>query len=181
MSLRICTDSDKSGSIEAEWAWFGDAATSLEFVNSTLGFDTRQMGLRCDGWRREFTHSFTFSVKCEFSAPISLHSVLCTVAGSLPLATTYRPWVRQHFDGISSFAGNQSIGLSRTYTPAAAAIRAGASPTVGCHTVAPYLDYGSFAWDRFAQWQGTCTQFHHSVPACQTDRLPRYLGRHWRV
>ena len=61
--------------------------------------------------------------------------VFCVVAGSLPLATTYRPWVRQHFDGISSFAGNQSIGLSGTCTPAAAAIRAGATPTFECHAV----------------------------------------------
>ena len=54
------------------------------------------MGLRCDDWRR-----------------------------SLPSAVVYRPWVRRFFDGVDSFAGNQSIGDSGEYTPEAAALRAG--------------------------------------------------------
>eukprot|EP01046_Picozoa_sp_COSAG06_P001982 COSAG06_NODE_66_length_26393_cov_6.455161_25_plen_94_part_00 len=37
---------DKTGSIEAEWGWFGDAAaTSLEFVNATLGAQARKTRL----------------------------------------------------------------------------------------------------------------------------------------
>lgn len=60
--------------MEAEWAWFKGAA-DLEFVNRTLGFDTRTMGLRCDEFRR-----------------------------SLPLASLYRPWVRRFFNGVPSAA-----------------------------------------------------------------------------
>jgi hypothetical protein len=86
---------DKSGSIQADWSWFPEAQ-GLEFVNATLGFDTRQMGLRCDGWRR-----------------------------SLPNPKIFRPWVKAHFANVPSFAGNQSIGKSQPYTVEAAAIRAG--------------------------------------------------------
>ncbi len=41
---------DQSGTINAEWSWFPEATakSSFEFSNTTLGFDTRQMGLRCD-------------------------------------------------------------------------------------------------------------------------------------
>ena len=45
----------------------------LEFINAKLGFDTREMGLRCDEFRR-----------------------------SIPSAALYRPWVKAAFAGVSS-------------------------------------------------------------------------------
>ena len=42
---------DKRGSVDADFSWFPGAA-ELEFSNATLGFDTKGMGLVCDGWRR---------------------------------------------------------------------------------------------------------------------------------
>eukprot|EP01051_Picozoa_sp_SAG22_P008108 SAG22_NODE_600_length_8677_cov_18.222429_6_plen_309_part_00 len=88
---------DSRGSIEADWSDFpGATGAGLEFVNEKLGFDTTAMGLRCDGWRR-----------------------------SMPDKSKYRSWVKTAFDGVPSFAGNQSIGESQPYTPEAAALRAG--------------------------------------------------------
>ena len=65
---------DMSGTVNAQFDWFSNAA-DLEFVNATLGFDTRSMGLRCDGWRR-----------------------------SIPVARLYRPWVKQTFADVPSAA-----------------------------------------------------------------------------
>ena len=67
---------DRRGSIEARWSWFPESTSTLEFVNTRLGFDTRTMGLRCDGWRK-----------------------------SLPLASLYRPWVQSTFAGVPSSGG----------------------------------------------------------------------------
>jgi hypothetical protein len=50
--------------------WFPEA-NQLEFTNSTLGFDTRQAGLYCDGWRR-----------------------------SIPQASRYRRFVKEAFAGV---------------------------------------------------------------------------------
>ena len=61
---------DWSGSVDADWRWF-PRANQLEFVNASLGFDTRRAGLFCDGWRR-----------------------------SIPDATRYRPFVKSAFAGI---------------------------------------------------------------------------------
>lgn len=61
---------DWRGSVDAEWSWFPGAA-ELEFSNSSLGFDTRQSGLHCDGWRRR-----------------------------IPDSLRYRPWVKAAFDGV---------------------------------------------------------------------------------
>ena len=66
---------DQRGSVEAQWAWFPQATTTLEFVNTSLGFDTRSMGLRCDEWRK-----------------------------ALPVASLYRPWVKHRFEGVPSSA-----------------------------------------------------------------------------
>eukprot|EP00035_Acanthoeca_spectabilis_P008349 m.152458 g.152458 ORF g.152458 m.152458 type:complete len:932 (+) comp14323_c0_seq3:85-2880(+) len=63
---------DWSGSVEAEWSWFPEA-DQLEFVNASLGFDTRQMGLYCDGWRR-----------------------------NLPSAPLCRPYVKKAFDDVTA-------------------------------------------------------------------------------
>jgi hypothetical protein len=88
---------DSRGSIEADWSDFpGASGAGLEFVSKRLGFDTTRMGLRCDDWRR-----------------------------SMPDKSKYRAWVKKSFDGVPSFAGNQSTGESQPYTPGAAALRAG--------------------------------------------------------
>ena len=68
---------DKSGTIDAEFSWF-PKSSQLEFKNATLGFDTTQMGRRCDEWRR-----------------------------SLPDPTKFRPWVKGFFDGVPSAAGGK--------------------------------------------------------------------------
>jgi hypothetical protein len=60
---------DRTGSGEGEWAWFPGAA-QLEFVNESLGFDTRRAGLVCDEFRR-----------------------------SMPVKAMYRPWLKTRFDG----------------------------------------------------------------------------------
>ena len=67
---------DQAGSIEAEWSWFPGATSTLEFVNASVGFDTRTIGLRCDEWRKV-----------------------------LPVASLYRPWVQSRFAGVPSSAG----------------------------------------------------------------------------
>ena len=86
---------DKRGSVDAEFSWFPGAA-ELEFSNATLGFDTKGMGLVCDGWRR-----------------------------TMPDPTKYRPWVKAAFDGVPSFSHQQWVTKSEPYTPEAAALRAG--------------------------------------------------------
>lgn len=63
---------DWTGSGEGQWAWF-PAADALEFVNATLGFDTRRAGLHCDDFRK-----------------------------TLPDAARYRPWVLAAFAGVSA-------------------------------------------------------------------------------
>ena len=65
---------DQTGTVDADWTWFPGAA-ELEFVNETLGFDTGEMGLRCDEWRR--------------------------VA---PVKSKYRPWVKMAFEDVPSAA-----------------------------------------------------------------------------
>jgi hypothetical protein len=57
---------DQAGSVEASWEWFPAAATALEFVNASLGFDTRAMGLRCDGWRKSMPVGYRPWVKAAF-------------------------------------------------------------------------------------------------------------------
>ena len=68
------------GTIDANWSWFLEATskTAFEFTNKTLGFDTTQMGLRCDEYRR-----------------------------ALPDPTKYRPWVRDFFAGVPSAASGK--------------------------------------------------------------------------
>ena len=66
---------DQTGSKEATWADF-PGAQQLEFVNQRLGFDTGNIGLRCNEWRR-----------------------------TMPSPALYRPWVRQRFEGVPSAAG----------------------------------------------------------------------------
>eukprot|EP01046_Picozoa_sp_COSAG06_P049857 COSAG06_NODE_7763_length_2384_cov_1.602188_2_plen_253_part_00 len=86
---------DRSGSIDANFSWFPEAA-ELEFTNVTLGFDTKGMGLVCDGWRQ-----------------------------TLPDPTKYRPWVKNAFNGVPSFSHDQWVTKNVRYTPEAAALRAG--------------------------------------------------------
>ena len=66
---------DQDGSLEAEWSWFPDSLSTLDFVNVSLGFNTKEMGLHCDQWRK-----------------------------ALPVASLYRPWVRATFAGVPSSA-----------------------------------------------------------------------------
>eukprot|EP00937_MAST-01D_sp_MAST-1D-sp2_P001911 g1911.t1 len=65
---------DVAGALEAQWAWFPRAA-ELEFVNQSLGIDTRGAGLVCDEFRR-----------------------------ALPDPARYRPWVKRFFEGVPSAA-----------------------------------------------------------------------------
>jgi hypothetical protein len=92
---------DMVGSKQAKWADFPGACVSshlfvssfwykrslrlfvpgagdLEFVNATLGFNTGEMGLRCDEFRR-----------------------------TIPSAAKYRPWVKARFDGVPSAASGE--------------------------------------------------------------------------
>ena len=84
-------------SVTARWEWFPEAS-QLEFVNAGLNFDTRAMGLRCDGWRRH-----------------------------RPVASLYRPFVKRAFDGITCSADADAYRtfVTPNYTPEAAAARAG--------------------------------------------------------
>eukprot|EP01043_Picozoa_sp_COSAG02_P036980 COSAG02_NODE_2747_length_8108_cov_3.195405_5_plen_294_part_00 len=60
--------------VDATWAQFPEATgTGFEFINPLLRFDTREMGLRCDEFRR-----------------------------SLPSSAIYRPWVKAAFADVPS-------------------------------------------------------------------------------
>eukprot|EP01052_Picozoa_sp_SAG31_P044065 SAG31_NODE_7550_length_1657_cov_2.932606_1_plen_297_part_00 len=66
---------DQTGTHESTFDWF-PKADQLEFKN--MGFDTTNMGLRCDAWRR-----------------------------SLPDPKKFRPWVKKVFDGVPSAASGK--------------------------------------------------------------------------
>ena len=51
-----------AGTIDAEFSWF-PKSDRLEFKNATLGFDTTQMGLRCDEFRRSLPDPTKFLVR----------------------------------------------------------------------------------------------------------------------
>jgi hypothetical protein len=60
--------------VEGSWRQFPEATgAGLEFINEQLRFDTRQMGLRCDEFRR-----------------------------SMPSPALYRPWLKAEFAGVSN-------------------------------------------------------------------------------
>jgi hypothetical protein len=76
---------NRTGNLDGEWGWF-PAHEQLEFVNQSLNIDSTSAGLVCDEFRR-----------------------------SIPDPRQYRPFVKQTFDGIPSFAGDNS-----KYTPVSA-------------------------------------------------------------
>ena len=79
---------NRTGNRDGEWSWF-PGHEQLEFVNRSLGIDTTQAGLVCDEFRR-----------------------------AIPDPKQYRPFVRKYFDGIPSFAGDNSICASHPSTGA---------------------------------------------------------------